>query len=173
VEKANAIGERELLVNALVYSMSIDRACIRGLLAAARSIESEPPLAGRQTMESVEHQLARERYDRVAPLCREDEKKQKENQAQLELLSSEKPDNWRYFVQIDFLAANSRMYGLVTGECHDALEEARLQVEHVDACLNVYNQTADKKTSDLTNRETGQISECKSLNLYPPQAKPK
>ena len=172
VEKANA-GGRERLAIAFTYSTAIDKACIQGLLAVARSVESKPQLAARQTLESVEHQLARERYDRIAPLCREDEKTQKENHAQLELLSSAKPESWQNLVRMDFLLENDRMYDLVTRECHDALEEAGLQVEQVDACLKVYNQTADKKTSDLTNREIGRINECKSLNLYPPQAKPK
>jgi hypothetical protein len=44
----------------------------------------------------------------------------------------------------------------------------KLRVEHADDCVATYHQTIDKKTSDLTTRETQQIAACQSINLYPP-----
>jgi hypothetical protein len=172
VENSSDAGQERLGI-AFRYAIAIDKACNQGLLSAARLVESAPVRAGRQPMESVEHQIARERYARIVPVCREQEKKQAETRAQRESLSAAQPDSWRYFARMDFLLGSSRMYDLVVDECHDALREAEQQLERVDACLKVYNQTVDKKTSDLTNRETAQIGECRSLNLYPPQAKPK
>lgn len=50
-----------------------------------------------------------------------------------------------------------------------AISTAKHQVEVVDVCLKLYRSTIDKKTSDLTTREIEGISECRSLNSYPPE----
>lgn len=47
-----------------------------------------------------------------------------------------------------------------------SLWEKRLQ--HTDECLAVFHETIDKKTADLTVRETDAINGCKALELYPP-----
>ena len=43
------------------------------------------------------------------------------------------------------------------------------RVEHVDGCVKVFQVTIDMKPSDLTIRQTEQVKECRSLDLYPPQ----
>jgi hypothetical protein len=41
------------------------------------------------------------------------------------------------------------------------------QLEHVDACTALFHRTIDKKTSDLTVRETALVKECTAMDLYP------
>jgi hypothetical protein len=41
------------------------------------------------------------------------------------------------------------------------------QLERVDACTALFHRTIDKKTSDLTVRETTQVKECTAMGLYP------
>jgi hypothetical protein len=48
------------------------------------------------------------------------------------------------------------------------IDVLKARVEHADNCVTTYHQTIDKKTSDLTTRETQQIAACQSINLYPP-----
>jgi acetolactate synthase regulatory subunit len=50
-----------------------------------------------------------------------------------------------------------------------AMDTLNAQLEHVDDCLKIYNGTIDKKTSDMTVRETGQVKACQSITLYPPE----
>jgi len=45
--------------------------------------------------------------------------------------------------------------------------EARMKVRA--ACKTIYQNTADKKTKDLTVREEQQVRTCQGLGLYPPQ----
>lgn len=65
-----------------------------------------------------------------------------------------------------------------TDECDRAYEpvkrklnaEADLinaQLPHVDECKKTYRTTIDKKTSDLTVRETTAVNACQALDLYP------
>jgi hypothetical protein len=42
------------------------------------------------------------------------------------------------------------------------------QLTNADKCGTLYRQTIDKKTSDLTVRETQLIDACRTLRLYPP-----
>ena len=42
------------------------------------------------------------------------------------------------------------------------------RLDYVDGCLKVYRVTIDMKPSDLTIRQTEQVKECRSLDLYPP-----
>jgi hypothetical protein len=41
------------------------------------------------------------------------------------------------------------------------------QLESVDACTKVFRRTIDKKTSDLTVRESKSVKICQDLDLYP------
>jgi hypothetical protein len=41
------------------------------------------------------------------------------------------------------------------------------RLEHVDACTALYHRTIDKKTSDLTVRETTLVKDCTAMDLYP------
>lgn len=52
---------------------------------------------------------------------------------------------------------------------HLIVEVARKknQLEHVDDCTALFHRTIDKKTSDLTVRETTQLKECTAMDLYP------
>src|ERR1035437_6451353 len=50
-----------------------------------------------------------------------------------------------------------------------AISIAKRQVEVADDCLKLYRSTIDKKTVDLTTRESDGISGCRSLNSYPPE----
>jgi hypothetical protein len=54
----------------------------------------------------------------------------------------------------------------------DKLEELipvlELREQYADKCMDIYQMTADKKTSDLTTRENNAIKACTDLELYPP-----
>jgi len=49
------------------------------------------------------------------------------------------------------------------------ISEAAL--DDVDKCVRFYRSTIDKKQSDLTQREAGQIKSCQEEDLYPPKTK--
>lgn len=51
----------------------------------------------------------------------------------------------------------------------EALTQLKAQLDHVDDCLKVYLSTIDKKLSDQTQREVGEIKACQSEYLYPPR----
>jgi len=53
----------------------------------------------------------------------------------------------------------------------EALVQFKTRLDHVDDCLKVYLSTIDKKLSDQTQREAGQIKACQSDELYPPRTK--
>jgi hypothetical protein len=53
----------------------------------------------------------------------------------------------------------------------EALAQLKTQLDHVDDCLKVYLSTIDKKLSDQTQREVGEIKACQSEHLYPPRTK--
>jgi hypothetical protein len=53
----------------------------------------------------------------------------------------------------------------------EALTQLKARLDHVDLCLAVYLSTIDKKLSDQTQREVGQIKACQSDDLYPPRTK--
>jgi hypothetical protein len=53
----------------------------------------------------------------------------------------------------------------------EALLQFKARFDHVDDCLKVYLSTIDKKLSDQTQREAGQIKACQSDDLYPPRTK--
>lgn len=48
----------------------------------------------------------------------------------------------------------------------------KLRMDEADRCLAIFTATIDKKTSDLTTRETEQLQACRSANLYPPPKSP-
>ena len=48
------------------------------------------------------------------------------------------------------------------------LKLLRLRMDSADVCLNLYRETIDRKLSDLTTRESDQITACKSIDNYPP-----
>jgi len=50
---------------------------------------------------------------------------------------------------------------------NNIISEAAL--EDVDKCARTYRLTIDKKQSDLTQREVGQIKSCQEEDLYPPK----
>lgn len=53
----------------------------------------------------------------------------------------------------------------------EALVRSKARLDHVDDCLKVYLSTIDKKLSDQTQREVGQIKTCQSDDLYPPRTR--
>ena len=122
---------------------------------STKSTLAAPPPA-----ESAEHKAAVQTHDRIATDC---DAKLKESAAQVE---AARGDRDRLEIEITYDNA-------IKKACAEGLAAAAEGVEHVDGCLAVYRKTIDKRTSDLTTRETGQISECKSLDLYPPQVKPR
>ena len=44
-------------------------------------------------------------------------------------------------------------------------------LDGVDMCTSIYRTTIDKKQSDLTTRESGQVRACQVEDLYPPSTK--
>jgi hypothetical protein len=50
---------------------------------------------------------------------------------------------------------------------YDEADLIKAQLEKVDECRKVYRSTIDKKTSDLTVRESTVVKACQALNLYP------
>ena len=51
------------------------------------------------------------------------------------------------------------------------LAQLKTQLDDVDHCLKIYYTTIDKKMSDQTTREVGQIKACQAEDLYPPRTK--
>jgi hypothetical protein len=54
-------------------------------------------------------------------------------------------------------------------EADSKIETLTAQLEHADTCTVVYRATIDKKVSDLTTRQSEQVTMCKNLNQYPPK----
>jgi hypothetical protein len=54
------------------------------------------------------------------------------------------------------------------GEMSDELDQLRNQLKYVDSCLATYHKTIDKRSADLTVRESEQVKACQTLDLYPP-----
>jgi hypothetical protein len=50
----------------------------------------------------------------------------------------------------------------------DELSVLTTKLRYVDICASVYRKTIDKKAGDMTLRDSEQVSECRSLDLYPP-----
>lgn len=55
-----------------------------------------------------------------------------------------------------------------SGSLYEELKHIRMLLGRVDPCVTLYRATIDKKTSDLTVRESELIAGCKGLDLYPP-----
>jgi hypothetical protein len=54
-------------------------------------------------------------------------------------------------------------------EAEEQVSQWERRLKHADECTQLYSQTIDKKTSDLTVRETELVKACQSISLYPPQ----
>jgi hypothetical protein len=50
----------------------------------------------------------------------------------------------------------------------DELSVLTTKLRYVDTCASVYRKTIDKKAGDMTLRDSEQVNECRSLDLYPP-----
>ena len=50
----------------------------------------------------------------------------------------------------------------------ESIELLQRQLEAVDKCVSLYRTTIDRKTSDLTVRQTELVNTCQLLDLYPP-----
>lgn len=51
----------------------------------------------------------------------------------------------------------------------DVVERRKHQLDNADNCTALFRTTVDKKTSDLTVRESESVKGCQSLDLYPPK----
>ena len=63
--------------------------------------------------------------------------------------------------QEDSLVASIERYG-------KEKERLMTRMAHMDECAAVYRATIDKKTSDLTMRESQLVKACQAIDLYPP-----
>jgi hypothetical protein len=61
----------------------------------------------------------------------------------------------------------TRISRFVMDKMADILTTVTTMLNHVDDCTKTYHQTIDKKTSDLTIRETTAVKTCQALDLYP------
>ena len=127
--------------------------------------------------ESAEHKFARQRYEELKlqydPLMSAYDKTlaQRWNAQSLgnKAKSQGKTEEWYALLreQLKYttyaLALNQKIEPIAADL---ALWKERLT--HADDCSQVFHDTIDKKSSDLTVREADLIAGCKSLDLYPP-----
>jgi hypothetical protein len=50
----------------------------------------------------------------------------------------------------------------------DEVQLTKLRMDRADDCAKVYRETIDKKTSDLTTRDSDSIRVCRGIASYPP-----
>ena len=50
----------------------------------------------------------------------------------------------------------------------DELELSKAKLRYADFCASVYRRTWTKKSSDMTLKDSTEISECRFLDMYPP-----
>lgn len=116
------------------------------------------PVSTKARPETKEHKFVKaqlaetqRRYDQVDAMMKEPKKDTtgySSEQLQAEI------DRGRRMIQL---------YGDLIVEV--ARQKSRL--EHVDACTALFHRTIDKKTSDLTVRETTLVKDCTAMDLYP------
>ena len=165
--EAECYGKRmRILTRLLVLS---------GLVLAA-SLHAQPPVPAAVQAESAEHKYAQQKLDEA-----------------IRLHAEVRELNRPLQTEIDELERVISKATLPTPEFRRALDRQRLLLEqsipilkkaaviektipvlksrliHADDCLAMYQNTIDKKTSDLTTRESDQIKACKSIDLYPPE----
>ena len=123
--------------------------------------KSEAPVG-----ESLEHAFAVHRYEARVAVLGKVKKGLANAEAELDAFvnSGKEDDEWgRTLIEA------VQEYRSTAREVTATTSRAKQQVEVVDVCLKLYRSTIDKKTSDLTTREIEGISECRSLNSYPPE----
>jgi len=131
-----------------------------------------PPLLPESTVpayESAEHKYAQHKFDQAT-------KEHIERLAQIEALREKvrqidgqiSPD---INTRVDRLRINDRIKDLISFDesTKDDMKKLRDQLEVVDSCALIYRTTIDKRSADITTRESELIMACKMLELYPPE----
>lgn len=127
--------------------------------------------------ETPEHSFARSQYELAKHEFEESQKdyeekfKQNNNCQALDVFI-------HHPVSVDSVDANmvgcnyeTRKARFVMEKIGEMLAQLKTQLDDVDDCLKVYRTTIDKKVSDQTQREVGQIKVCQAEHLYPPPTK--
>jgi len=120
--------------------------------------------------ESPEHAFAVHRYEaRVAALAKLTKELAKTEADSAAFEKSLQDDGEHDYSAGTWLLIQEKGYRDSIRSFPAAISTAKQQVDVADVCLKLYRSTIDKKTSDLTTRESEGISACRSLNSYPPE----
>jgi TonB family protein len=131
------------------------------------SVRQSPLTTPQMILESAEHRFAREKHDKAVKWRADKMAQLHEILDQVDRLQHKR---WGFNVdQQDALLSQARTLQDLIKMADPVVEQSRLQLEHADECVKVFQETIDKKASDLTTRETEWITGCKSVDLYPPE----
>jgi hypothetical protein len=139
---------------------------LTGLMSCTGTKPQPNAKAVSSVAESMEHRFAVRRYDANLADLAKLKKEHAENEAGLaDVLAHHDESSTRAGKLLQESDAQVRMGRIVAA----AIQTSKRQLDVVDSCLKTYQDTIDKKQSDLTTRELDQISECRSLKSYPPE----
>jgi TonB family protein len=116
--------------------------------------------------ESPEHKFARRQHENAVQSADELYKRYQETLDALARLPKRRGKSASD--QEKALLAEMRRLGDEHHAVVSQLDGLTFRMEHADDCLKIFNETIDKKMSDMTTRDTEGAQMCRSANLYPP-----